>query len=159
MQKQNGYETDFFKAKRRIDVMTLHKKTWRIQLEEWRRPVIEAQKLLYERFCNQVGNEISHISGALRGPSKLRSKSARRRFALSRDKLTSLSSESSNSSLLPSQARTGEQLLPNGSTEERPLPNLRTGEQLQPFQVPRWTWGSARLSGSHWSAFVLKSSH
>ena len=33
MENKNGHETDFYKAKRRIDDMNLHKKTRRIQLE------------------------------------------------------------------------------------------------------------------------------
>ena len=31
----------------------------------------------------------------------------------------------------------------------------RMGEPLLPKSLPRWTWGSARLSGSPWSAFDL----
>ena len=30
---ENGHETDFYKANKRIDYMSLHKKTLRIQLE------------------------------------------------------------------------------------------------------------------------------
>ena len=33
MENKNGHETDFYKAKRRIDDMNLHKKTRRIQPE------------------------------------------------------------------------------------------------------------------------------
>ena len=33
LENKNGHETDFYKAKRRIDDMNLHKKTRRIQLE------------------------------------------------------------------------------------------------------------------------------
>ena len=33
MENKNGHETDFYKAKRRIDDTNLHKKTGRIQLE------------------------------------------------------------------------------------------------------------------------------
>ena len=39
--RQSGHETDFYKAKRRIDDMNPHnKKTRRIQLDQWRRSVI-----------------------------------------------------------------------------------------------------------------------
>ena len=39
---KNGHETDFYKAKKRIYDANLHKKTRRIQLEWWRKPVINS---------------------------------------------------------------------------------------------------------------------
>ena len=42
---ENGHETDFYKAKRRIDDMNLHKKARRIQLEWWR------SSIMGSKFC------------------------------------------------------------------------------------------------------------